>query len=112
MQANAGKAVTLPLAIMTSGDTHDRTVALLKDNNNFGMAPDQITLMKQEKVASLYSNKVPPPLVDRPLFSLALAWRPSAPRDALLPTPSMSTYLRAGLRLSVSMRVGAHLSGQ
>lgn len=55
--ANAGKAVTLPLAIMTSGDTHDRTVALLKDNNNFGMAPDQITLMKQEKVASLYSNK-------------------------------------------------------
>jgi len=60
MQANAGKAVTLPLAIMTSGDTHDRTVALLKDNTNFGMAPDQITLMKQEKVASLHSNKVTP----------------------------------------------------
>ena len=59
-QANAGKAVTLPLAIMTSGDTHDRTVALLKDNTNFGMAPDQITLMKQEKVASLHSNKVTP----------------------------------------------------
>ena len=43
---------------MTSGDTHDRTVALLEKNNNFGMAPNQITLMKQEKVASLTSNQV------------------------------------------------------
>jgi len=46
----------LPLAIMTSGDTHDLTVQLLKDNMNFGMAPDQITLMKQEKVPALMNN--------------------------------------------------------
>lgn len=45
-----------PLAIMTSGDTHDMTVALLKDHDFFGMSEDQITIMKQEKVPSLIDN--------------------------------------------------------
>lgn len=43
----------LPLAIMTSEDTHDRTEALLKENSYFGMQPDQVVLMKQEKVACI-----------------------------------------------------------
>ncbi len=43
----------LPLAIMTSGDTHDRTEKLLHDNQYFGMDEDQVVLMKQEKVACL-----------------------------------------------------------
>jgi len=43
----------LPLAIMTSGDTHDRTEKLLQDNQYFGMDEDQVVLMKQEKVACL-----------------------------------------------------------
>eukprot|EP00041_Stephanoeca_diplocostata_P037913 m.1459301 g.1459301 ORF g.1459301 m.1459301 type:complete len:643 (+) comp25126_c0_seq11:59-1987(+) len=43
----------LQFAIMTSGDTHDGTVALLTANNYFGMKEEQITLMKQAKVASL-----------------------------------------------------------
>lgn len=43
----------LPLAIMTSGDTHERTEQLLKDNAYFGMDEDQVILMKQEKVACL-----------------------------------------------------------
>ncbi|KAI8109878.1 hypothetical protein M9434_001157 [Picochlorum sp. BPE23] len=43
----------LPLAIMTSGDTHDRTVALLEEEEYFGMDKDQVILMKQEKVACL-----------------------------------------------------------
>jgi len=50
------RKITLPFAIMTSGDTHDRTVDLLKQNNNFGMEPDQITLMEQKKVPALLNN--------------------------------------------------------
>ncbi|GLC50653.1 hypothetical protein PLESTB_000403900 [Pleodorina starrii] len=46
----------LPLAIMTSDDTHDRTQELLRRNKYFGMEEDQITLLKQEKVACLTDN--------------------------------------------------------
>lgn len=38
---------------MTSDDTHARTAALLEANGHFGAARDQITLIKQEKVACL-----------------------------------------------------------
>lgn len=48
---------TLPLVIMTSDDTHDRTAALLAAHANFGAAPGQITLLKQEKVACLADNE-------------------------------------------------------
>jgi hypothetical protein len=51
VQAKAGRA--LPLAIMTSDDTHARTEALLKDNAYWGASANQITLIKQEKVACL-----------------------------------------------------------
>jgi UDP-sugar pyrophosphorylase len=54
--AAAGSSRKLPLAIMTSGDTHQRTEALLKANEYFGMSPDQVTLMKQEKVPCLADN--------------------------------------------------------
>jgi len=47
----AGKQI--PLAIMTSGDTHAQTVALLAKHNNFGMAPGQITIMQQNLVPAL-----------------------------------------------------------
>lgn len=52
----APKGVKLPLAIMTSGDTHDRTVQLLESNAYFGADKAQITLIKQEKVACLTDN--------------------------------------------------------
>jgi len=55
-QLRTNKKVLLPLAIMTSGDTHQRTINLLKENNNFGMEADQITLMQQEKVPALSDN--------------------------------------------------------
>ena len=32
---------------MTSGDTNDKTVALLKKNNYYGMDKDQITIVQQ-----------------------------------------------------------------
>jgi UDP-sugar pyrophosphorylase len=39
------KGDTLPLAIMTSADTHSRTVDLLEKNDYFGMKKEQVTLM-------------------------------------------------------------------
>ncbi len=42
----------LPLAIMTSDDTHQRTADLLSEHAHFGAEPSQITLLKQEKVGS------------------------------------------------------------
>jgi hypothetical protein len=50
-QAKAGRA--LPLAIMTSDDTHARTLDLLERHAYWGAAPGQVTLIKQEKVACL-----------------------------------------------------------
>lgn len=46
----------LPLAIMTSDDTHQRTVDLLEARAYFGAERDQIILIKQEKVACLADN--------------------------------------------------------
>lgn len=45
--------LTIPLVIMTSGDTDPLTRELLKDNNNFGMADGQIVIVTQDKVAAL-----------------------------------------------------------
>jgi len=47
------QTLQLPLAIMTSGDTHAKTVEFLKLNNNFGLASEQITIMQQAKVPAL-----------------------------------------------------------
>ena len=54
--AAAGTDRAIPLAIMTSDDTHARTLKLISDNDSFGMAPGQIVLMKQEKVPALVDN--------------------------------------------------------
>ena len=55
-QRPAGAApVRLPLAIMLSGDTYDRTKALLEENANFGMESSQLHLLLQEKVCALTS---------------------------------------------------------
>ncbi|CAK8567416.1 unnamed protein product [Lathyrus sativus] len=46
----------IPFVIMTSDDTHGRTLELLESNSYFGMQPTQVTLLKQEKVACLDDN--------------------------------------------------------
>ncbi|KAK6939932.1 UDPGP family [Dillenia turbinata] len=46
----------IPFAIMTSDDTHKRTLELLESNDYFGMKPTQVKLLKQEKVACLDDN--------------------------------------------------------
>uniref|UniRef100_A0A6S8CKX9 UTP-monosaccharide-1-phosphate uridylyltransferase n=1 Tax=Aplanochytrium stocchinoi TaxID=215587 RepID=A0A6S8CKX9_9STRA len=48
--------IVVPLAIMTSGDTHSRTVELLKAEKNFGLEGGQLTIVKQEKVPALTNN--------------------------------------------------------
>ena len=47
----------LPLAIMTSDDTHGLTIKLLEENNYFGMRREQVTIMKQEKVPALSDSE-------------------------------------------------------
>jgi UDP-sugar pyrophosphorylase len=51
--ATGSADLCLPLAIMTSGDTHDQTVELLEKNSFFGLKREQVTLMRQEKVPAL-----------------------------------------------------------
>lgn len=48
--------IKLPLAIMVSDDTYSRTISLLERNNYFGLDIDQVTIMKQEKVAAIVDN--------------------------------------------------------
>lgn len=56
-QAKYGEGKTLPLCIMTSGDTNAKTVALLEKNNNFGMEKNQITIVIQgDGVPALENN--------------------------------------------------------
>ncbi len=55
---------------MTSDDTHAPTEALLEASGYFGMAPDQITLMKQNKVAALADNSGAFPLEDSNPYQL------------------------------------------
>ncbi len=45
--------IRTPLVIMTSDDTDPLTRQLLAENNNFGFEKDQVTIIKQEKVAAL-----------------------------------------------------------
>ena len=46
-----------PFAIMTSDDTHEKTVALLEENAYFGMSPSQVHFIKQDKVPCLADNE-------------------------------------------------------
>jgi UDP-sugar pyrophosphorylase len=46
----------IPFCIMTSGDTHEKTISLLKTHSNFGMRPKQITIVKQNKLPSILDN--------------------------------------------------------
>ena len=46
----------IPFCIMTSWDTHDKTVEFLKKNSNFGMKKDQIVLIRQNKLPAILDN--------------------------------------------------------
>ncbi|XP_024394251.1 UDP-sugar pyrophosphorylase [Physcomitrium patens] len=55
-EASGSRGNGIPLVIMTSDDTHLKTQTLLEDNKYFGMSPNQVHLLKQEKVACLADN--------------------------------------------------------
>ncbi len=57
--AAASADIVIPLAIMTSDDTDALTRKLLQDNNNFGMAADQLIIFKQGKVRCRDRTKFP-----------------------------------------------------
>lgn len=51
---NPGKK--LPVMIMTSDDTHDRTVNLLEECKYYGLSKDQVYILKQAKVPAVLDN--------------------------------------------------------
>eukprot|EP00898_Chlorokybus_atmophyticus_P004496 jgi/Chlat1/5047/Chrsp33S05056 len=55
-KAAGGSPKHIPLAIMTSDDTHARTTILLESHNYFGMDKSNLSVVKQEKVACLADN--------------------------------------------------------
>ena len=46
----------VPLCIMVSDDTHDRTVKILEENDYFGLDKANVDLVKQENVPALLDN--------------------------------------------------------
>jgi UDP-sugar pyrophosphorylase len=46
----------IPLCIMTSDDTHLKTVQLLEENNYYGYKKENLSIVKQEKVPALLNN--------------------------------------------------------
>ena len=46
----------IPFAIMTSEDTHNRTIELLEKHNYFGLQKEQVRIIMQEKVPSFIDN--------------------------------------------------------
>uniref|UniRef100_A0A7S3JVS8 UTP-monosaccharide-1-phosphate uridylyltransferase n=1 Tax=Aureoumbra lagunensis TaxID=44058 RepID=A0A7S3JVS8_9STRA len=57
LQQKSKTNLKLPLAIMVSDDTEAMTKEMLIANKYFGAAKNQITLLKQEKVAALADNE-------------------------------------------------------
>ena len=94
----ANPALTpIPLAIMTSEDTHAMTLDLLERNNYFGASKEQVTLMKQEKVPCLTDNDAHLALKDDDPYRLALKPHGHGDVHALLHTSGLlSKWLSEG----------------
>mmetsp|Transcript_10883 Transcript_10883/g.19215 ORF Transcript_10883/g.19215 Transcript_10883/m.19215 type:complete len:600 (+) Transcript_10883:279-2078(+) len=54
---SGNNGIVLPLAIMTSGDTHQITEELLHKHTNFGMEEGQITLLQQQQVPAMLDDQ-------------------------------------------------------
>jgi len=57
LERRAGEGSSIPLIIMTSEKTNSRTVAVLKENNNFGLEDKQIFILLQKLVPALSDNE-------------------------------------------------------
>ena len=56
-ESRVDKDIEIPFVIMTSGDTHEKTVQFLKDYDNFGLSDNQLHIVKQELVPALQNNQ-------------------------------------------------------
>jgi UDP-sugar pyrophosphorylase len=89
----------LPLAIMTSDDTHERTRALLAGHSYFGLQPSQVTLLKQAKVPCLADNEARMALDGKDAFSIQTKPHGHGDVHALLhSTGTAAAWLAAGKR--------------
>jgi UDP-sugar pyrophosphorylase len=106
-QARACKGSrTIPLAIMTSDDTHTRTVDFLEAHDYFGLSRAQVTLMKQEKVPALINNQAH---FAREKGSFLLETKPHGHGDVhhLLWAEGIATaWAKAGIKYVVFFQVG------
>eukprot|EP01025_Chloroclados_australasicus_P016145 TRINITY_DN1797_c0_g1_i1.p1 TRINITY_DN1797_c0_g1~~TRINITY_DN1797_c0_g1_i1.p1 ORF type:complete len:618 (+),score=92.59 TRINITY_DN1797_c0_g1_i1:128-1981(+) len=57
LQQKSGAKKPLPLAIMTSDDTHQKTLDMLETYDYYGLSRKQVHLIKQEKVACLADSE-------------------------------------------------------
>ena len=55
-EGTLGPKFFVPLCIMVSDDTHDRTVKILEENDYFGLDKSHVDLVKQENVPALLDN--------------------------------------------------------
>ena len=60
LTSRLGRAVRLPLAIMTSSDTHESTLKLLQSTNYYGLMPSQVTCLQQGRVAGTHQASTSP----------------------------------------------------
>ncbi|HMB01405.1 MAG TPA: UTP--glucose-1-phosphate uridylyltransferase [Spirochaetota bacterium] len=57
LQNRCGHNCRIPFIIMTSDDTNEATVKLLKDSNYYGLVKEQFIILKQEPVPALADNE-------------------------------------------------------
>lgn len=62
--------IRIPLVVMTSGDTDALTRKLLKDNDNFGLEDEMVTIVMQDKVPALKDGNAGLALDDKDRWSV------------------------------------------
>lgn len=88
---------------MTSGDTNDKTVALLKKNDYFGMDEDQITIVQQGKgVPALFDNDAHIALVSDEAYDIQMKPHGHGDIHALLHSHNVAkSWLEKGIEWTV-----------
>lgn len=89
---------TIPLAIMTSDDTHEPTRSFLAAHGHFGLSAQQVHLVKQEKVPALADNAA---RFVRAAGSLLLEAKPHGHGDVhhlLLSSGLAASWAKAGVK--------------
>ena len=102
-QSRYAEGKKLPLCIMTSGDTNDKTVALLRENDYFGMDEDQITIVVQgQGVPALGDNDAHIALADGDPYDIQMKPHGHGDIHALLHSNGVAkSWLERGIKWNV-----------